>query len=157
MRSLLLHNRFQRKFSFNSGPVQTNVLSFENAYVFVCFRLPSTLKRSKKWWKWGHLKMVLKEEHLRHVLVFMLTSENEDSWKRWRKTIFTIYIFSKLQSVLFLNNTTCTEQSLKTLKFRNRITVHCCLISIYRLISASLRSCKLKNNTLRGYLSVLRR
>ena len=44
---IMVRDDLKRNVKFTSGPVHTNGFSFENAYFFIRFRLPSTLIRSK--------------------------------------------------------------------------------------------------------------
>ena len=83
------------------GPVHTNAFSFENAYFFIRFRLPSTLIRSKtevyvcenggfrkRSLEWRFLKMEVQrlcvDGGKRRFSVFVWTGENGDFRKRLR-------------------------------------------------------------------------
>ena len=83
------------------GPVHTNAFSFENAYFFIRFRLPSTLIRSKtevyvcenggfrkRSLEWRFLKTEVQrlcvDERKRRFSVFVWTGENGGFRKRLR-------------------------------------------------------------------------
>ena len=87
--------------SGTSGPVHTIAFSFENAYFFICFRLPSTLIRSKtevyvcenggfrkRSPEWRFLKTEVQrlcvDRRKRRFSVFVWTGENGDFRKRLR-------------------------------------------------------------------------